>query len=458
MRRLLRALFVATLVAGLAALGSPAASADDDGLIRVAHLSPDTPAVDVYVGPVGGPAAVVLRHLSYGTITGYRHVAPGSYTVAMRAAGAATTVPPVLATRVQVTSGAGRTVALAGPFATAALTVLADDLAPPAAGHARVRVINGAATAASLDVSLDGSAVARALPFAHTGGYVDVPAGAGTLEIAPGGAAGTSAPVALAAGSVYTVVVLDRARGGQDVRAVLDAAGPRAVPVGGVATGAGGTAGDDSRSPVPVAAALAALGLLAVPRSRRPVMVLVTAAAIAVAVPPQPPAPAVHPAAAVASATVSVLPTGFPSVLPTRVRIPALGIDSDLAHLGTDAAGALVPPADFARAGWFTGGPVPGAVGPAVIAGHVDSYRGPAVFFRLSRLHSGDAVLVTRADGTTLSFTVTRVARYAKTAFPTATVYGPPADPELRLITCGGRFDPSRRSYVDDVVVFARLA
>ena len=138
------------------------------------------------------------------------------------------------------------------------------------------------------------------------------------------------------------------------------------------------------------------------------------------------------------------------------MRIPSLGVDSDLARLGTDTAGALVPPADFARAGWFAGGPVPG-VGPAVLAGHVDSTEGPAVFFRLGRLHGGDAVVVTRADGTTLRFTVTRVVRYPKSAFPTAAVYGPTAGPELRLITCGGHFDRSRRSYVDDVVVFARL-
>jgi sortase (surface protein transpeptidase) len=164
---------------------------------------------------------------------------------------------------------------------------------------------------------------------------------------------------------------------------------------------------------------------------------------------------AVHPAVSQVVGTVS---PRAPAVAPVRVAIPAVGIDSTLARLGTDAAGALVPPADFAQAGWFTGSPAPGAVGPAVLAGHVDSWRGPAVFFRLGQLQDGDAVVVTRADGTTLEFTVTRVARYPKSAFPTAAVYGPTADPQLRLITCGGRFDRTRRSYVDDVVVFARLA
>jgi hypothetical protein len=191
-------------------------------------------------------------------------------------------------------------------------------------------------------------------------------------------------------------------------------------------------------------------------------LVAIAAGAVAVLAPAEaaPPAAAgrVHVADATGPAVGGEAAPPVSAVPPVRVRLPALGVDSSLARLGTDAAGALVPPADFAQAGWFTGGPTPGAIGPAVIAGHVDSVRGPAVFFRLADLHSGDDILVTRADGTTLEFTVTRVARYAKSAFPTAVVYGPTADPQLRLITCGGRFDRSRRSYVDDVVVFARLA
>jgi hypothetical protein len=143
---------------------------------------------------------------------------------------------------------------------------------------------------------------------------------------------------------------------------------------------------------------------------------------------------------------------------PTRVRIPSVSLDSSLARLGLDATGALTPPSNFARAGWYSKGPAPGEIGPAVIAGHVDSYTGPAVFFRLAQVAVGSEVLVGRSDGTTLRFTVTRVARYPKTAFPSAEVYGPTPTAELRLITCGGQFDRSRRSYVDNVVVFARLS
>jgi len=143
---------------------------------------------------------------------------------------------------------------------------------------------------------------------------------------------------------------------------------------------------------------------------------------------------------------------------PARVTIPAIGVDSPLAQIGVDPAGALVPPEDFAVAGWFAAGPAPGEVGPAVLAGHVDDRSGPAVFFRLEELRPGDQVVVTGTDGLPVAFSVTRVASYPKTDFATTEVYGPTAVPELRLITCGGTFDRSRRSYTDNVVVFARVA
>ena len=143
------------------------------------------------------------------------------------------------------------------------------------------------------------------------------------------------------------------------------------------------------------------------------------------------------------------------AVRPLTVRIPSIGVSSTLVTLLLDRTGALQPPADFGHAGWFAGGPVPGAPGPAVIAGHVDSRNGPAVFFRLRELHAGDQVLVSRSDGKTVRFRVTEVERYPKNAFPTQRVYGPTPDAALRLITCGGSFDYARRSYRDNVVVYA---
>lgn len=139
---------------------------------------------------------------------------------------------------------------------------------------------------------------------------------------------------------------------------------------------------------------------------------------------------------------------------PTRLRVPAAGVDTTLESLRLDDAGALVPPRDFARAGWYADGTAPGDIGPAVIAGHVDSRRGPAVFHRLREVDTGDTVEVVRG-GTTLRFTVVSTAWYPKDRFPTDRVYGPTPDRQLRLITCGGVFDRSLRSYRDNLVVYA---
>ncbi|MFC3500485.1 class F sortase [Micromonospora krabiensis] len=143
-----------------------------------------------------------------------------------------------------------------------------------------------------------------------------------------------------------------------------------------------------------------------------------------------------------------------PTGAPTRVRVPRIDVDSRLTVLGLDRAGALVPPADFDVAGWYGGGPAPGDTGPAVLAGHLDSRRGPAVFARLGELRPGDTVEVWRG-GQRLTFRVTGSLRTRKDAFPTAAVYGPTPGPELRLITCGGDFDRRRGHYRDNVVVFA---
>jgi Sortase domain len=143
---------------------------------------------------------------------------------------------------------------------------------------------------------------------------------------------------------------------------------------------------------------------------------------------------------------------------PVRIRIPAIGVAAAVVRLGLNRDGTLQVPSDFGVAGWFTGGPAPGETGPAVITGHIDSRRGPAVFYRLRALRPGDRVAVERADGSTVRFAVQGAAQYPKVAFPTEAVFGPSPEPLLRLITCGGTFDRSRRSYRDNVVVTARLA
>ncbi|HET6533183.1 MAG TPA: class F sortase [Actinoplanes sp.] len=140
--------------------------------------------------------------------------------------------------------------------------------------------------------------------------------------------------------------------------------------------------------------------------------------------------------------------------VPTRLRVDAIGIDTALEPLRIGADGALQPPTDFAKAGWYADGTRPGDIGPAVIAGHVDSRRGPAVFSELRQLTRGDRIEVVRG-GRTVAFTVVSTAWYPKHTFPTTEVYGPTPDRQLRLITCGGVFDRSLRSYRDNLVVYA---
>ena len=150
MFRLARCVSVALLCAGGSALGMPAAMAADGALLRLAHLSPDTPAVDVYVDSVADPdAGVVLPGVGYGTISDYQDVAPGTYTVAMRAAGDDPATPPVLSTTVEVGADTARTVAGVGYFADLGLKVLEDDLALPPPGQARMRVVAAAAAAST---------------------------------------------------------------------------------------------------------------------------------------------------------------------------------------------------------------------------------------------------------------------------------------------------------------------
>ena len=127
-------------------------------------------------------------------------------------------------------------------------------------------------------------------------------------------------------------------------------------------------------------------------------------------------------------------------------------------ELGKEPDGSLEVPDDYDQAGWFTPGPAPGQFGPAVLAGHVDSQDGPAVFHRLSELRPGAIIDVARVDGSTARFAVDKVERYAKDQFPTVAVYGDTTHrAELRLITCGGRFDSGTGHYTDNVVVYAHL-
>ncbi|MCW2510297.1 MAG: LPXTG-motif cell wall anchor domain protein [Modestobacter sp.] len=284
MSRLIRGPLLALLVAtGLCALGLPPAAAapaptTGTGLLRMMHLSPDTPAVDAYIDSVSTPGVeVMLPTVRYGDVSPYQTVPAGTYTVSARAAGADPATPPVLATTVTVGAGTAMTVAGVGLFAQLGFEVLTDDLTMPPAGLARARVVSGAATGSPLNLSLDGgTTLAGSLAFADHTDYVEVPGGATTLTVSPSSGTPTQLPLQLAAGSVYTLLVLDRSGGGLTVTPALDAASMGVVPVGGVETGAGGTAEDGGLPAGRFALAALVLAGLALtvwarlPRGRRP--------------------------------------------------------------------------------------------------------------------------------------------------------------------------------------------
>ena len=197
---------------------------------------------------------------------------------------------------------------------------------------------------------------------------------------------------------------------------------------------------------------LAAIGVVAV--------ALIAMSALAVAAfsgrrgPALPPPSAARP---LPSAPVSVRPMR-PSV-PTRLEIPAIGVTTSLLRLGLNPDHSLqVPPLSRAQeAGWYRYGPTPGSTGAAVIAGHVDTTRGPAVFFRLGKLRPGDVISVHRQDGTTAEFRVDSAEAVSKNDFPTQKVYGRVGYPALRLITCGGSFDRGSGHYTENIIVYAHL-
>jgi Sortase domain len=185
---------------------------------------------------------------------------------------------------------------------------------------------------------------------------------------------------------------------------------------------------------------------------------LATSALSPVHAAPLPARPVPIPAPTERTALPATLATGPQAARPTWLSIPSLAIRTKLIHLGVNRDGTLQVPSSTTVAGWYTGSPRPGTIGSAIIAGHVDSRTGPGIFFWLRTLHRGDRIYVGRADGTMAVFTVTKIRKFAKDKFPTAAVYGPVPDAELRVITCGGIFDRSRGSYLSNVVVFARLA
>jgi hypothetical protein len=258
----------AAALAALAAVALTAApaSAGGSGYVRLAHLSPDSPAVDVYLRSQSGAVPEkTFPGVAYGAVSDYLRLPTGVYAVAMRKAGAAKTAAPVLTTQVTVANGAAYTVAGVGRYADLGLRVLRDDLTLPTGGDAKVRIVQASVRAPVLDVGVDaGATIANDVAFATTTDYRQVKPGKWVLKVQPssGGAASRLA-CTLTGGSVYSVLILDTKDGGLRARLVMDAGRSGVIPTGGVATGGGGTSGDHAGGLAGCPGALVLAGLAA---------------------------------------------------------------------------------------------------------------------------------------------------------------------------------------------------
>jgi hypothetical protein len=263
---MLSVLGLGTLASGVAVASATAASAatahhSNTGWIRLAHLSPNTPPVDVYLYSFGNShAMIVLKHVAYGTVSPYEKVKAGEYTVAMRGAGAAATSQPVLSTSVQITAGGAFTVAGMGPAKGLRLQVLHDQLTTPP-DKALVRVIQASLRYQKITVMANRRTLAKQLNFAHVTSYVKTRPGSFDVHVAGMGGKG-AADITLAAGTIHTLVVLDASGHNLQIANLEDAAGSGVPPAGGASTGHGGTAPVPGPSPVLWVSLVAAGALL----------------------------------------------------------------------------------------------------------------------------------------------------------------------------------------------------
>jgi Domain of unknown function (DUF4397) len=276
-----RALSASALALGLAGgLGLSAATvasaSTGTGYLRLAHLSPNTPAVDVYLYSFGNPnAMVVLHHVAYGDVSPYESVSSGEYTVAMRAAGAKPSSKPVLSTTINVVNGHAYTVAGMGPLSGLKLQVIGDSLAN-ARSEALVRVIQASMHQNQVTVKAGSKVLGHGLSFTTVTPYTAVAPGTVTVT-AKGTTEHGSAQFKLSAGTIYTMVVLDNGKE-LKVQSLVDSSGSKVMPSGSANTGFGGTAAHPGAGLMPwtgAAAAgvlVAAGGLFRLRRRRRPAL------------------------------------------------------------------------------------------------------------------------------------------------------------------------------------------
>jgi hypothetical protein len=233
-------LVLALCAAGVLALPVAAAAQGAPAQVRIAHFSPDAPAVDVYVNDDR-----VLSGVAYPTVSRYLELPAGSYELAVRPAGAAASSDPVIEATAEVEGGNAYTVAAVGALADIRGEIFTDDLGGPASGKAKVRVIHAAPEVPAVDVAVEGGpTLFEGAEFPSATDYAEVDPATYPVQVkaAGGGDVLLEASLPVKAGTVYSVAAVGGA--GKDVQLlpIVDATGTGQAPHGGIATGAGGTA------------------------------------------------------------------------------------------------------------------------------------------------------------------------------------------------------------------------
>lgn len=277
MRRPLFAVLAVALVA-MALPAAPASAASRDGWVRLAHMSPDTAAVNITLSSLSGDVTLFrLQNVGYGAVSKYMRLPQGTYALAMVPAGQNDPdATPVVSGSVQISAGKAETLAAIGKNDDLKTTVFSDDLAEVSGGDARVRIVQASVTHDSVDATAGSTTVADGASFGDVSKYATVPAGTTSIELKAGADTETVSQ-RFAAGSAHTLFVIDDAKGNLTVSPALDSAAATETPVGSLAAGGGGLADGTSQLALLLAAGAAvggfgALGAMARRRSgvRRP--------------------------------------------------------------------------------------------------------------------------------------------------------------------------------------------
>ncbi|MDA8047906.1 MAG: DUF4397 domain-containing protein [Actinomycetota bacterium] len=474
-RHLFRLLLTGVVISTPAILLLPAASAAPapSASLRLVDAWPTTAtSITAYVN------GQTVAALGFDQASSVLPVAAGTDTVTFTT-GQTVGLPQVIRTTITIPAGSSVTVIGLGQAGGQAFLTASDNSPAPPSGQAGIRLINADLSLPPLSLQTLGKPViAEVAPGAaspyhpwHPGLQRFIASeGAGSEALDVGATDDTLIP-----GSLTTFLLVG---GGEEPSRLIvlhDAAGLSALPVGSVPTGLTSGAVPTAHTTsvwVLIAGIIAAFALVAGLvfglRRRHKIRTVAALAAAVLALggcsltgsrsgAASPPATRSAAASSVPSRAATPAPAPAPAptppLLPTRISLPTLGRTAPIIPVGLDSGGALPTLASATEAAWYRGSPAPGSVGPAIIIGHINLSGVEGIFSGLADLHTGDPVIVTRSDGSSVTFAVIATAIYPKTAFPTATVYAPTALDEVRLISCTGTvFD---HHYNDNIIVTA---